>query len=497
MKSLPVLALLAMLPTTAYAGNERHFEFGLAGGVFFADGLEVLGTGPTVVPRIGYFIDENLAIEADLGFQIGKTQLAAPEPFNETAFTPRIGLLGRVVTEVKEHRNKEGDLIPAKDSPVNLLLGMGIGVIGKSVDDGGALDLPTGENLDVDFLGAFGPGLLVPVGPIGLRTDLRCLLSLGTENFLNHGDAFLNWEWTAGIMVELGGDKDADDDGIDDEVDSCIDVAEDFDQFEDVDGCPEADNDKDGVLDAADMAPNDPEDKDGFSDEDGKPEPDNDEDGVLDADDRCPVVKGSIKTEGCPDQDDDGLVDSVDECETEPGPRTSFGCPDGDADRVPDHRDACPTEPAAAKIDPMKSDGCPSRVYFEENALVITEKINFASGKSVIDKKSFSLLDDIVKVLVKYPGVKKVSVEGHTDSDGMDDANLKLSQARVEAVVKYLTDKGIDAARLTAKGFGETTPIAPNDTPDGKGQNHRVEFKILEQDMSQGFKRKMEEKVGN
>jgi outer membrane protein OmpA-like peptidoglycan-associated protein len=204
------------------------------------------------------------------------------------------------------------------------------------------------------------------------------------------------------------------------------------------------------------------------------------------------VEKGSDKTGGCPDTDGDALRDTEDECPAEAGPKAAFGCPDRDADRVPDHRDDCPDEAAALTIDPRKSDGCPSRVYFEESALKITEKILFASNKSTIDKRSFGLLDDIAKVLAKYPGVKKIQVEGHTDSDGKDDANLKLSQDRVDAVVKYLVGKGVAAERLVAKGFGETKPVGDNATKEGKEANRRVEFQILEQDLGPKLQKRVE-----
>ncbi|MBA3503196.1 MAG: hypothetical protein H0T65_22740, partial [Deltaproteobacteria bacterium] len=90
-----------------------------------------------------------------------------------------------------------------------------------------------------------------------------------------------------GIVFEPNiGDRDGD--GLKDDVDKCPDDPEDFDRFEDEDGCPEPDNDRDGILDEDDKCPNIPEDKDGFQDEDGCPDPDNDGDGVLDGADKCP-----------------------------------------------------------------------------------------------------------------------------------------------------------------------------------------------------------------
>jgi outer membrane protein OmpA-like peptidoglycan-associated protein len=84
-------------------------------------------------------------------------------------------------------------------------------------------------------------------------------------------------------------------------------------------------------------------------------------------------------------------------------------------------------------------------------------------------------------VLKANPQIAKVRVEGHTDSVGSDETNLTLSQGRAESVMKYLTDKGVDASRLEAKGFGESKPLADNKTEEGRAKNRRVEFVIVSQ----------------
>ncbi len=124
----------------------------------------------------------------------------------------------------------------------------------------------------------------------------------------------------------------------------------------------------------------------------------------------------------------------------------------------------------------------PKRVEVTQDKIVITEKIQFDFNKSTIKPESNGLLDEIVSVVKENPQLKKISIEGHTDSDGSDQYNLKLSEGRAQAVMKYLVDHGVDAARLTARGFGESKPIASNDTPEGKEKNRRVEFLITEQD---------------
>src|SRR5450432_3372842 len=99
---------------------------------------------------------------------------------------------------------------------------------------------------------------------------------------------------------------DRDGDGIVDDLDKCPDDPEDFDGFQDEDGCPDPDNDGDGILDVDDLCPNDPEDKDGFEDADGCPDPDNDKDRILDKDDKCPnepeTYNGFQDEDGCPDR---------------------------------------------------------------------------------------------------------------------------------------------------------------------------------------------------
>ncbi len=185
---------------------------------------------------------------------------------------------------------------------------------------------------------------------------------------------------------------------------------------------------------------------------------------------------------GPPDRDKDGVADADDECPSEPGPAESFGCPDGDGDRVPDYRDECPAKAGPAKADPKRSDGCPARVFVAAKSIEITEKIYFQTAKARIKKDSYGLLDEIAAILVKFDEIKKVEIAGHTDSQGKDDYNMRLSDDRAKAVRDYLVDAGVDAARLDAKGYGETEPKADNETDEGRALNRRVEFRILEQE---------------
>jgi outer membrane protein OmpA-like peptidoglycan-associated protein len=248
------------------------------------------------------------------------------------------------------------------------------------------------------------------------------------------------------------GDKDGD--GLKDDVDECPNDPEDKDGFQDEDGCPDPDNDADGIPDAADKCPNDPEDKDGFQDEDGCPDPDN---------------------------DGDGLVDKIDQCPDEPEDKDGFedddGCPDPDNDKdgIPDDKDKCPNDPAPGTID-----GCPQKyqlIVVTENKIELKQTVFFDTNKATIKKVSFPLLDEVAQALKDNPTIK-VRIEGHTDSQGNDNFNMKLSQRRAESVRTYLIGKGIEADRMVPQGYGETVPIADNRTSAGRAQNRRVEFVI-------------------
>lgn len=255
-------------------------------------------------------------------------------------------------------------------------------------------------------------------------------------------------------------------------------------------GCPAElkDRDGDGISDATDRCIDQPEDRDGFQDEDGCPEPDNDNDGLLDGADKCPLEAGPIQNLGCPvlDRDGDGINDDVDKCPNEAEDKDGFqdedGCPDldNDNDGVPDATDGCPNEPG-----PADNKGCPrkySLVTVTKERIEIKKQIKFATGSAkIIGAESQTILDQVAQALRDTPSIKRVRIEGHTDSVGADAANLKLSQKRADSVMAALIKLQIDPSRMEAIGFGETKPIASNATAAGKAENRRTEFNILEQ----------------
>jgi outer membrane protein OmpA-like peptidoglycan-associated protein len=138
--------------------------------------------------------------------------------------------------------------------------------------------------------------------------------------------------------------------------------------------------------------------------------------------------------------------------------------------------------PPVAKEEPPKP---PPRVELRDNKIEFKEKIQFEVNKAVIKEESFSLLHDIGEVIKSNPHLKKISIEGHASAEGDAKRNKKLSDDRSKAVMEYLAKKeGIEAARLAAKGWGEEKPVASNDTEDGREKNRRVEFLVLEQDVT-------------
>jgi len=267
----------------------------------------------------------------------------------------------------------------------------------------------------------------------------------------------------AGLTFKFGG-KDTDGDGIYDRDDACPEVAG-LPEFK---GC--ADRDKDGIQDSEDACP----EVAGKAELNGCPDADND--GIIDSEDACPNEAGTKMLNGCPDADGDGVADKDDKCPSVKGARDNAGCPwpDTDGDSVLNKDDKCPDVAGT-----VANNGCPE---IDEAGIKklndYAKTILFNSGKSSFQQQTMPVLEAITAILKEYP-TSKFAIEGHTDSDGKDASNLKLSQDRAAAVKNYLVEKGIDASRLTSEGFGETMPIDSNKTAKGKANNRRVEVKLV------------------
>lgn len=113
----------------------------------------------------------------------------------------------------------------------------------------------------------------------------------------------------------------------------------------------------------------------------------------------------------------------------------------------------------------------------EVGASIVVEDLLFKTGKTDLDERSYRILDQLMDFMNQNPTVK-IELQGHTDADGSASSNQKLSEGRAQSAVNYLVTKGIDRSRMTAKGYGESTPRATNDTDEGKALNRRVELKI-------------------
>ena len=217
------------------------------------------------------------------------------------------------------------------------------------------------------------------------------------------------------------------------------------------------------------------------------PPPDLDGDGVLDGADLCPTVAGDASPEafrrGCPaDRDRDGVHDVDDHCPDVPGALSDDpvknGCPlDTDGDGIVDTKDACPAEQGNPTSDP-KTNGCPDAVRIQGTQIIILQQVSFETARDEIKPDSFGLLGQVASVLAQHPEIARLAVDGHTDSRGAEKANINLSQRRALAVVRWLTEHGIDARRLEARGFGPRRPLADNTTDAGRARNRRVEFLI-------------------
>jgi OOP family OmpA-OmpF porin len=144
--------------------------------------------------------------------------------------------------------------------------------------------------------------------------------------------------------------------------------------------------------------------------------------------------------------------------------------PDLDGDGVPNERDKCPNTRKGAVVD---LDGC------EVEAVISLDGVHFAFDKSDLTPQAMSILDSAAALLDKHDRVL-VEVAGHTDSIGTEAYNQGLSERRANSVKNYLVSKGVKASRLTAKGYGESQPVASNDTEAGRAENRRVELIVLD-----------------
>jgi hypothetical protein len=262
----------------------------------------------------------------------------------------------------------------------------------------------------------------------------------------------------------------------------------------DTNGCA-IDNDHDGVADYKDKCPNTPK---GLKVDSYGCVLDIDEDGVPDYKDKCPnTIRGSkVDKFGCSiDSDGDSVVDGVDICPNTPKGASvnSNGCAvDGDADGVIDLFDKCPNTKIGVKVDTNGCaidsdhdgvndymDKCPNtprnvKVNFEGCPVLHIFRFNFKVNSSNIDKKYYPEIEKLAKIL-KNNRKLHIKIQGFTDSTGSKSYNKLLSLKRANALRKILVYKyKINPRRIRVYGFGDSHPIAPNNTKEGRRLNRRI-----------------------
>ena len=230
------------------------------------------------------------------------------------------------------------------------------------------------------------------------------------------------------------------------------------------------DADGDGIADEDDRCPLIA----GVSANDGCPA-DSDGDGIYDNKDRCPNYAGTKENKGCPlDADGDGIHNGLDKCPDLAGVSENDGCPsDKDGDGVYDTEDRCPNRPGLA------ADGGSPKIQIDEAEQKILQTairdVKFKTGSAELVPSSRVVLDKIVALMEKYPAYK-LSINGHTDSQGDSAKNMQLSRQRARAAKEYLVSKNIRGGRIIAKGFGSKVPVDSNETAEGRKNNRRIEF---------------------
>ncbi len=424
-----LIGVMVCLSIPAWA-DESSWSVSLQGGFAWlnpdlyltrsASFAESFDSAPALALRVGYRLNPVVGLELSA---TALTTQSQPSLLDTTLISPRLELL-----------------VGPRSEGVHPFFAIGGGAVWVDRDRTGIETI--GEARELDLLGSAGIGLQADVGgPLALRLDGRAVLLEGARR-----PVATNLELMAGIAFKWGGrSSDIDHDRIPDAIDGAPDVSEDIDGVKDDDGIPDPDNDEDAIPDPADQCPNEPETKNELADQDGCPDQlvDQDRDGVADNLDRRP--------DQVADRDGDGILDTADRCvdamEIVNGYKDADGCPD----ELPD----------ALKrfVGPI-------------------EGVSFLNNRATLTPLAKGTLRGAAVVLASNPEIR-LQIEGHTDGIGYAADNQTLSQQRADAVKRYLTELGVAAERLLALGFGESQPIASNQTPRGRARNRRVVFRLV------------------
>ena len=440
---------LAFLPILTFPTANANSNAGDPGFMFEPRviGDIKLGNGIYLAGSLGYRLRkgmeiDNLRVDDEIVFGFGA----------EVPLLPKISLVGEVYGAIglKDSESDPDSGIDMEEVPVEAVLG------GRWRHDSGLI-----------VTGGLGRGLTSGYGTPGLRVFV--------------GAGYVPPVKEAPKVVDSDGD------GIPDDQDECPQVP----GVPEYRGCPVPDADGDGIPDDKDLCPDVP----GTEEFSGCPKPDTDGDSVCDpwvaekglsekfaehctGTDLCPDVTGTAEFSGCPNPDTDG--DGIcDPWVAEKGLSEKF------AERCTG-TDKCPEEAGVPE-----EEGCPKKepekVVVTKEAIVILDRVLFATAKATLLPESHDILDRVADVMKKHEHIQLLEVHGHTDDVGGVRNNQKLSEQRAKTVLEYLVNKGIARDRLQSKGFGQSAPLKScrglyrKEQDECRANNRRVEFKILKQ----------------
>ncbi len=418
-KQIIALSLATLLAGIAQAATMSEKELGLLLGGTWVDGDLAGGKDDHLNPTLGVRFAQRLGTSTNFFSDLTYANVDGNRP----------GVGDSVVTTLRGGM----EWLFSQQSRHNWFMSGGLGAINVNTDNGPDFTRPL---LSVGIGQAWEIGL-----NDAFRWEVRTDQSFGNNTLPN--SSLTNIQALLGYSWGIGAPLDSDSDGVIDRRDQCPNTPKGI--RVDVKGCP-IDSDGDGVFDGLDM---------------------------------CAATPAGVKVDGqgCPldGGDGDGVPDYKDKCPNTPkGEKvTADGCPiDADGDGVVDSKDACPT------VFAQTADGCPPPPAPEPAPApkkLTLDGVNFDNDKATLRPEALAILNNAAVTLKEWGDVK-VEVAGHTDSMSDDAYNLKLSQRRAEAVRANLVKAGVAAERLTAKGYGEASPVADNATEEGRFKNRRVEL---------------------
>lgn len=422
MRNCALALALSCVAGTSYAGEKDYVDdrwriHGMVGGTMADD--SDYDSGSQFKFGIGRAISKYVMIDAHANF--GELKTSKNDTYERIAGGLDVLYFPRIAFE---------------SDPNHLQPYLGVGLTYHEITFLGDIESSYGS----DVIGGF----MYELDDVELRAELRYQTDNIYEKDILVDDTFYTYAFMLGVSVPLG-DKplpwnhDSDGDGVPDRIDKCPNTPRGTPV--DSSGCP-LDSDSDGVPNFRDKCPNTP--------------------------------KGAkVDVNGCSiDDDRDGVPNSIDKCPNTPYgvPVDSRGCAlDSDGDGVPDKIDQCPGTLPGLKVN---SRGC-----------VITQTVelsgvHFEFNKSRLMLDSQTVLNKVAESLANEPDVA-IIIMGHTDSVGSDSYNERLSQQRAESVVNYLGTRSIKNSRMEAIGYGESKPVADNNTDEGRERNRRVELKVI------------------